>query len=226
MGATLAGTVDLVGLAVTDCHFDYGPTAAYGTQAPCAQLPVAVPTPTAVSARLTALAAGTLYHYRLVTTTGAGTSAGADATFRTVAAPRHFKPDPTMVWAFDPHARYTTVSELTADNASVGSAVVLVCRGHGCRFRSRTVTVTARRTCRGRRHHRHCIVSHATTRAVLDLRRIVAHERLAARATLTVRFTRAGYVGKVYTFTMRARRQPASVVDCLAPGSTVPGAGC
>lgn len=33
--ATLEGTVDPVGFKVTDCHFEYGPTAAYGHSVPC-----------------------------------------------------------------------------------------------------------------------------------------------------------------------------------------------
>ena len=67
-GATLRGTVDPVGVQVTDCHFDFGPTSAYGQSVPCDQTPAEIGAgngPVAVSADLSGLTPGTTYHYRL-----------------------------------------------------------------------------------------------------------------------------------------------------------------
>ena len=62
-GATLNGTVNPEGVEVTDCHFDYGLTSAYGQSAACEQT---VGTGiVAVTAKLTGLQAGSAYHFRL-----------------------------------------------------------------------------------------------------------------------------------------------------------------
>src|SRR5205085_865287 len=75
----LNGSVDPNGSALTDCHFDYGPTAAYGASVPCETLPGAGTSPAAVTAPLEGLAPSTTYHFRLRATGAGGSSAGADA---------------------------------------------------------------------------------------------------------------------------------------------------
>lgn len=85
-GATVGGTVNPNGNTVTDCHVDYGTTASYGSQAPCASSPGSGTSAMAVSATLSGLSAGTTYHYRVVATNGGGTADGADATFKTQSA--------------------------------------------------------------------------------------------------------------------------------------------
>ena len=84
---TLNGTVDPNGSAVSDCHFDWGTSSAYGHTVPCAASPGAGLAPVAVTAMLTGLAPGTTYHYRLVATGPGGTSYGADEQFTTPFAP-------------------------------------------------------------------------------------------------------------------------------------------
>jgi hypothetical protein len=34
------------------------------------------------------------------------------------------------------------------------------------------------------------------------------------------------YIGKYYSFTVRARQQPTVKIACLAPESSLPGVGC
>ncbi|HWB21946.1 MAG TPA: DUF5666 domain-containing protein [Gaiellaceae bacterium] len=83
-GAKLTGTVDPNG-ADTTYSFQYGATSSYGSQTPARHAGsgnVAV----SVSAPIGGLSAGTVYHYRLVATNGAGVTDGADQTFTTVAA--------------------------------------------------------------------------------------------------------------------------------------------
>ena len=82
--ARLNGTVNPNGLS-TSCHFEYGPTTAYGS-ATGLRLAGAGSTAVAVSAPLSGLTPGTLYHFRLVATSPGGTSSGDDATFVTTDA--------------------------------------------------------------------------------------------------------------------------------------------
>ncbi len=84
-GATFNGAADSQEGTVTDCHFDYGTTTAYGSTAPCS--PSTLTGLTAVSAAVTGLKAHTTYHYRLVVTTGVGTTDGEDVSFITETPP-------------------------------------------------------------------------------------------------------------------------------------------
>jgi hypothetical protein len=89
--ATLTGTVDPQGRAITDCHFDYVEAASYqpaaadpyaaGGTVPCVPSPSAIgtgSTDVAVTAELNGLAPTTLYHFRLQATNALGTSFGTD----------------------------------------------------------------------------------------------------------------------------------------------------
>ena len=80
-GALLNGSVNPNGSSTT-YHFDIGLTGAYGVSAPVSNAgsgSVAV----GVSSTVSSLSPGTVYHYRLVVTSSAGSSAGADRTFTT-----------------------------------------------------------------------------------------------------------------------------------------------
>jgi trimeric autotransporter adhesin len=84
-GATLNGSVTPNGQATT-YSFQYGTSTVYGAQTS----PVSAgsgTTPIAVSATIAGLKAGGTYHYRLVATSSAGTTDGADLTFTPAAAP-------------------------------------------------------------------------------------------------------------------------------------------
>jgi hypothetical protein len=79
--ATLNGIVNPEALS-TDWYFKYGTSASYGSVTPTKTL-VASPNNTNVSAGISGLVAKSTYHYRLVATSAAGTSSGADFTFST-----------------------------------------------------------------------------------------------------------------------------------------------
>jgi hypothetical protein len=82
--ATLSARVNPDGQTVTECKLEYGTTTGYGSSAPCATLPGSGSSPVAVSALLTTgLIANTEYHFRITATNTAGTSKGADLTFKT-----------------------------------------------------------------------------------------------------------------------------------------------
>jgi hypothetical protein len=93
-GATVAGTVNPESLATT-VFFEYGldpsfrgpggSTTLYDQSTPTQQI-AAVAAPQPVSASLTGLVPGALYHVRLVATNSAGTTLGPDQTFTTAQA--------------------------------------------------------------------------------------------------------------------------------------------
>lgn len=87
-GATIEAEVDPAGYG-TSYRFEWGPTTAYGNSVPADFQPYlgAGTTPVHVSANLTGLAAGTVYHYRVVATNTAGgqsTTASADQQLETL----------------------------------------------------------------------------------------------------------------------------------------------
>jgi hypothetical protein len=83
---TLKGTVDANGQA-TECHFEYGPTTSYGTEAPCTASVGSELTAKEVSVTLTGLPKHTSYHFRLAAKNHTGEEEGVDETFTTGPAP-------------------------------------------------------------------------------------------------------------------------------------------
>jgi hypothetical protein len=85
--ARLNGAVDPEGLAIADCHIEWGTDQRYDNSVPCDTTPSGsgdVP----VSAPISGLSSGTTYHYRVFATTSAGRLAtGEDEEFTT-----HFPP--------------------------------------------------------------------------------------------------------------------------------------
>jgi hypothetical protein len=79
--AVLSGSVTPFGQQTT-YYFEYGVTAAYGNSTPAAGAGAGYDF-RSVSTALSSLAAATTYHYRLVAQNATGTTASADATFRT-----------------------------------------------------------------------------------------------------------------------------------------------
>jgi hypothetical protein len=87
VGATIKGRVNPHGGTASDCHFEFGTSLSYGSSIPCTTLPGPVTTDVAEGRTVSELAPGTAYHYRLVVTTNAGTTEGADVEFRTASPP-------------------------------------------------------------------------------------------------------------------------------------------
>jgi hypothetical protein len=84
--ATLTGEINPDGYSVEECKFEYGPTASFGQSVPCVQSPGSLGSGTSnvtVSAALSGLQAGTVYHYRLVASNENGLVNGSDATVQT-----------------------------------------------------------------------------------------------------------------------------------------------
>jgi sugar lactone lactonase YvrE len=88
--ATLNGSVNPVGVQLTDCHFDYGTTTAYGQSAPCIPDAGSIGADSsehAVSADIPGLDPGVTYHFRLVAANANGPTDGLDSTFNTPPPP-------------------------------------------------------------------------------------------------------------------------------------------
>ena len=81
--ATLTGSVDLAGQSTT-WYFEYGTSTRYGSRTPTRSVRLGLRGAKRRARPLTGLTPGTTYHYRLVATSDAGTSRGADAAFTTV----------------------------------------------------------------------------------------------------------------------------------------------
>jgi hypothetical protein len=84
--ATVTGSVDPNGTATT-WTFEYGTSTSYGSTTTAGNAGSGTSS-VAVSFALTGLKAGTTYHYRLVATSAAGTTRGADGILTTSAAPQ------------------------------------------------------------------------------------------------------------------------------------------
>jgi hypothetical protein len=83
--ATFAGILNPEGSAISDCHFEYGPTVAYGHSVPCAETIAAGTRDVAVSAHIAGLQSQKIYHYKLVVTNASGdTASGGDIQFTTL----------------------------------------------------------------------------------------------------------------------------------------------
>jgi hypothetical protein len=83
--AELQGDVNPNGQTLSDCHFEWGTTSAYGHSAPCVPANLSGSSSLPVAASISGLSPDTTYHFRLVAA-NAGTAAshGADATFTTL----------------------------------------------------------------------------------------------------------------------------------------------
>jgi hypothetical protein len=85
--ATLNGSVNPNGDLVSNCYFDFGTTAAYGSSAPCGSNPGEGGGAVAVSAALGGLTPNTTYHFRIVASNSFGTREGTDNSFTTAQTP-------------------------------------------------------------------------------------------------------------------------------------------
>jgi hypothetical protein len=107
-GATLNGSVNDNGIAITPVTFEYGLTTAYGTTITASPPSVSAGAgPTSVSVALSSLTPGTTYHFRVNAVYAGGTTHGADMTFTTMA----------------PTATTAAASVITATGATLNGSV-------------------------------------------------------------------------------------------------------
>ena len=144
--ASLSGTVNPEGGAVSKCEVEYGTTSAYGSSVPCSTLPGSGSSPVTVSASLTGLSANTTYHFRISATNPGGTSKGADATFKTLSVP------PPAVSSITPSSgaaaggtavRVTGTGFLKGATVTIGSAATAVEVVSETEIKARTAAASA-----------------------------------------------------------------------------------
>jgi hypothetical protein len=127
----------------------------------------------------------------------------------------------TMRWSFYFTPGYTAARTFSVNGVSARTSVVVRCHGgRGCPYAIRTRSIRKPRRC-GHRGRPRCPRS-----GTVNLAPAFERHRLRAGVTITVLIRRPGWVGKYYSFTIRARRGPRIHIDCLTPGSTRPGGRC
>jgi hypothetical protein len=85
--ARLCASVNPNGSEVTECKFEYGLTASYGSSALCTPAPGSGTSPVEVSAEVTGLTPNTTYHFGVAATNAGGMSTGSDRTLTTLPNP-------------------------------------------------------------------------------------------------------------------------------------------
>jgi hypothetical protein len=123
-------------------------------------------------------------------------------------------------WTFRFTPTYTSILALTVSGLYEGSDVVLGCSGKGCPFRSQTFPVLRPKLCSPNVPALNCPPNN------FFLTKYFAGRHLAVGTQLTILITHPNYIGKYYRFAVRARKSPTVTIACLAPGGTLPGAGC
>jgi Bacterial Ig-like domain (group 3) len=122
----------------------------------------------------------------------------------------------TMQWTFYFSPTYTKVLALVINGAN-GDNVLVSCHGRGCPVakgvkNSRRCGLNGKGGCR----------AHGT----MNLTSVFRNKLLRVGARIGIMITRSGWVGKYYSFTIRASNAPRTRISCLAPGATKPGVGC
>jgi hypothetical protein len=125
----------------------------------------------------------------------------------------------TLQWTFFFTPSYTEVIGLTLSGIPSGASVQLGCHGSGCPFSTRREPLPRAPACDGSSPV-------ACPGSMLSLTSSLAGRRLGVGAQITIMVGHANFVGKYYSFTVRARAQPRVRIACLAPDSPIPGAAC
>jgi hypothetical protein len=111
----------------------------------------------------------------------------------------------TLGWKIAYHPHYSELIALEAYAVPKGTSILVQCFGKGCPFAKWHLTKAA---------------------GTINLLSRFRHRHLRAGVRITVRLTRRHWVGKYYSFTIRAGHAPVVRTDCLAPGAAKPGSGC
>jgi len=147
--ATLNGTVDPNGRTTT-WYFQYGTSTSYGSTTPVKNAGSGTSSVN-VSIAISGLKTGRVYHYRLVATSDAGTSRGADATFSTSGAPKTVTAPATAVaptsatlnGTVNPDGRPTTWYFEYGTSTAYGSKTSSKSAGSGTSDRTVTATISS-----------------------------------------------------------------------------------
>lgn len=183
--ATLNGTVNPSGIE-SSVHFEYGLDATYGSSTPTTSVGT---TAGPVSAAISGLAAGTIYHYRVVATSAFGTATSADATFTTSAAGGPPPPPDTVAPLF----LFASVSPkaFAVDPKGAAETPVKAAVKKGTTFtytlsEAARVVFTIQRATTGRKVRRRCVRQTKRNRRAKRCRRYVTRGRFAVVSSADV----------------------------------------
>jgi Bacterial Ig-like domain (group 3) len=112
----------------------------------------------------------------------------------------------TLQWQFYYHRTYTQVTMLRADRVVEGITVRITCDGRGCPFSELSIP--------------------AKSGTSIDLLPAFQKRHLRVGSEITLRIMRPNWIGKYYSFTVRAGRGPQIGLSCLGVGRSRPGLGC
>jgi hypothetical protein len=114
----------------------------------------------------------------------------------------------TLMWAFQVRRKYAVVARLEVIHAPVGATITVFCRGRGCPFARESRHGSSKGNCRQTKHRR-CAKPPVTVD--VSLAGPFHHSHLALDATLTVKITKPGYIGKAFILHIpRASSRPSS----------------
>ncbi len=111
-----------------------------------------------------------------------------------------------LAWSFFYHPTYTQVMQFVVSQIAKGTTVVLQCQGNGCAFKKVLLTP---------RHKRRS----------LNLLARFDHKKLKPGTRVTVWVTHPNWVGKFFSFEIRAGAAPVVKQTCIGM-SGIPGHGC
>lgn len=111
----------------------------------------------------------------------------------------------TLGWRVNYHPHYSEVTALEAFAVPKGTSILVQCFGKGCPFAKWHLTKGA---------------------GTINLLSRFRHRHLRAGTRITVRLTRRHWIGKYYSFAIRAGRPPMIRTACLGPNAVKPGVGC
>jgi len=126
----------------------------------------------------------------------------------------------TVQWKFYYSPKYTQILFLQAYGVANASDLHLTCRGTSCPFTSVSSSAGQAANCSG---HAHVICSAGSG---INLLPIFRKRHLRAGTQIVFWITRPNFVGKYYSFTIRAGQAPLIDLSCVAVGRTRPGVGC
>ncbi len=125
----------------------------------------------------------------------------------------------SMLWAFRYTPSYTTIASMSVNGVSLGTKVIVTCKGHGCPFARRVSAPSGGVRCTGTGKHR-------CGKGPIALAGAFHRNRLVVGTRITVEIRRPGWIGKFYSFVVVSRQTPQVRISCLAPGLSKPGIDC
>jgi hypothetical protein len=112
----------------------------------------------------------------------------------------------TLQWQFFYHRTYTQVTMLRAESLAKGITVRITCDGRSCPFSQRSIP--------------------AKSDTSINLLPAFHKHHLRVGSQITLRIMRPNWIGKYYSFTIRAGQGPLIALSCLGVGRSRPGLGC